>query len=145
MSQAKNGDTVSINYTGKLADGTLFDSSEGREPLQFQLGAHQIIPGLERAIDGMSVGEKKTVTISPEDAYGERDESRMQAVPRAQLPADLPTEPGTQLAMQTQDGQTLPVTVAESNEETVVLDANHPLAGRELTFDVELVDIKAAA
>lgn len=142
MSQAQAGDTVRINYTGALADGTPFDSSQGRDPLEFQLGAGQIIPGIERAVTGMEVGEKKQVTISPADAYGERDETRIHTVPRAQLPEDLPTEPGTQLAMQTQDGQSLPVMVTEADAETVTLDANHPLAGRELTFDLELVEIR---
>jgi FKBP-type peptidyl-prolyl cis-trans isomerase 2 len=145
MSQAEAGDTVRINYTGAFADGTKFDSSEGRDPLEFQLGAGQIIPGLEKAVAGMTVGESKTVTIAPEEGYGMRDETRIQAVPRAQLPEDLPVEPGTQLAMQTQDGQTLPVTVAAADAETVTLDANHPLAGHELTFDVELVDVQKAA
>jgi peptidylprolyl isomerase len=145
MSQAQSGDIVSINYKGAFADGTMFDSSEGRDPLQFQLGSGQIIRGLDQAVTGMQVGEKKTVTVQPAEGYGERDEARMQDVPRAQLPADIPTEPGTQLAMKTEDGQTLPVTVARATEDTVTLDANHPLAGRELTFDVELVDIKNAA
>ncbi len=144
MSQAAQaGNTVRVNYTGAFADnGAKFDSSEGRDPLEFQLGAGQIIPGLEKAITGMEVGETKTVTVAPEEGYGERDEARIQSVPRAQLPDDIPTEPGTQLAMQTQDGQTLPVTVAESTADTVTLDANHPLAGRELKFDLELVEIK---
>jgi peptidylprolyl isomerase len=142
MSQAQAGDTVRINYTGAFEDGTTFDSSQGRDPLEFQLGAGQIIPGLERAITGMEVGEKKQVSVAPSEGYGERDETRIQTVARAQLPEDIPTDPGTQLAMQTQDGQTIPVTVTEADDESVTLDANHPLAGRELNFDVELVEIK---
>ncbi|MBB4658273.1 FKBP-type peptidyl-prolyl cis-trans isomerase [Parvularcula dongshanensis] len=142
MSQAKAGDTVQLHYTGALADGTKFDSSEGRDPLEFQLGSGQIIPGLDKAIPGMEVGEKKQVTVGPDEGYGDRDPSRVQAVPRSQFPDNIPTEPGTQLQMQTQDGQTIPVMVAGANENEVTLDANHPLAGQELTFDVELVGIK---
>ncbi|WOI55777.1 peptidylprolyl isomerase [Palleronia sp. LCG004] len=144
MSQAKAGDTVSMHYTGSLTDGTQFDSSQGREPLEFQLGTGQIIPGLDNALTGMEVGDKKTVTVTPEEGYGPRDPQRVQAVPRDQLPDHIPTDPGTQLQMQTPDGQTIPVMVAEANDTEVMLDANHPLAGQELKFDVELVDIKAA-
>lgn len=142
MSQAQAGNTIRMHYTGTFSDGAVFDSSEGRDPLEFQLGAGQIIPGLDRAIAGMTVGEKKQVTVAPADAYGERDDTRIQEVPRAQLPEDLPTEPGTQLAMRTPEGHTMPVTVAAATDDTVTLDANHPLAGRELTFDVEIVEIK---
>lgn len=142
MNPAQSGDTVRINYTGAFADGTTFDSSEGRDPLELQLGSGQVIPGLERALIGMTVGEKKQVTVTPAEGYGERDEARVQTIPRTQLPEDLPTEPGTQLAVQTEDGQTLPVLVTGSNDDTVTLDANHPLAGRDLTFDLELVEIR---
>jgi peptidylprolyl isomerase len=142
MKQAQQGDTVVLNYTGSFSDGSTFDSSEGRDPLEFQLGSQQVIPGIEKAVTGMTVGEKKNVTVTPDEGYGERDETRLQDVPRTQLPADLPTEPGTHLAMQTPDGQTVPVTVAKADDETVTLDANHPLAGRDLTFDLELVGIK---
>ena len=142
MSQAKPGDTVRMHYSGSLADGTTFDSSKGREPLEFTVGSGQIIPGLDSAITGMAVGDEKTVTVTPEQAYGERDPGRVQAVPREQIPADIPVDPGTQLQMQTPDGQTMPVMVAASSDTEVTLDANHPLAGQELTFDVELVEIK---
>lgn len=141
MSQAKPGDTVRMHYSGSLADGTQFDSSEGRDPLEFTLGSGQIIPGLDRAMTGMEVGETKQVVVEPGDAYGDRDPSRIQAVPRDQIPDHIPTEPGTQLQMQTPEGQTLPVMVAEASESEVTLDANHPLAGQKLTFDVELVEI----
>lgn len=141
MSQAKPGDTVRMHYSGSLADGTQFDSSEGRDPLEFTLGSGQIIPGLDRAMTGMEVGETKQVVVEPGDAYGDRDPSRIQAVPREQIPDHIPTEPGTQLQMQTPEGQTLPVMVAEASESEVTLDANHPLAGQKLTFDVELVEI----
>ncbi len=142
MSQAQAGDTVRINYTGAFEDGTKFDSSEGRDPLEFQLGSGQIIPGLENAITGMEVGETKQVTVTPAEGYGHRDEARVQDVPRAQLPEHIPTDPGTQLSMQTPDGQTIPVMVTKADEQTVTLDANHPLAGHDLTFDLELVEIK---
>lgn len=142
MSQAKAGDTVLMHYSGSFPDGTKFDTSEGREPLEFTLGAGQIIPGLDNAVTGMAVGEEKSVTVTPDEAYGQRDPQRIQAVPRAQFPDHIPTDPGTQLQMQTPEGQTIPVVIADANETEVTLDANHPLAGQELTFDVELVEIK---
>ncbi|RVV97289.1 peptidylprolyl isomerase [Mesobaculum littorinae] len=142
MSQAKPGDTVLMHYTGTLADGSTFDSSQGRDPLEFTVGSGQIIPGLDKAISGMSVGETKTVTVAPDEAYGDRDPARQQAVPRDQIPDHIPTDPGTQLQVQTPEGQTMPVTVASSTDEEVMLDANHPLAGQDLTFNVELVEIK---
>ncbi|CAM4306350.1 FKBP-type peptidyl-prolyl cis-trans isomerase [Palleronia rufa] len=141
MSQAKPGDTVRMHYTGSLADGTEFDSSAGRDPLEFRLGSGQIIPGLDAGVTGMEVGDTKTVVIEPSDAYGDRDPARVQAVPREQIPDHIPVEPGTQLQMQTPDGQTMPVMVAEADQSQVTLDANHPLAGQQLTFDVELVEI----
>ncbi|SFO87687.1 FKBP-type peptidyl-prolyl cis-trans isomerase [Tranquillimonas alkanivorans] len=142
MSQAKPGDTVRMHYTGTLADGSTFDSSQGREPLEFTVGSGQIIPGLDSAVSGMEVGESKTVTVAPEQAYGDRDPARTQSVPREQIPEHIPTEPGTQLQVQTPEGQTIPVVVADVNDSEVTLDANHPLAGQELTFQVELVEIK---
>lgn len=141
MTQAKAGDTVRVHYTGTLQDGTQFDSSTGRDPLEFTLGSGQIIPGLDNEVTGMAVGDTKQVTIAPEQAYGPRDPDRVQAVPREQIPENIPTEPGTQLQMQTPQGQAIPVVVAEVTETEVTLDANHPLAGKELTFDVELVEI----
>lgn len=141
MSQAKPGDTVRMHYSGSLADGTQFDSSRGRDPLEFQLGSGQIIPGLDQAMTGMEVGDTKQVAVAPEDGYGDRDPARVQAVPREQIPDHIPTAPGTQLQMETPDGQTVPVVVAQENEGEVTLDANHPLAGQHLTFDVELVEI----
>ncbi|MCC5999772.1 MAG: peptidylprolyl isomerase [Pararhodobacter sp.] len=141
MTQAKTGDTVHFHYTGTLDDGTVFDSSEGREPLSFTLGSGQIIPGLDAAIDGMSVGERKTVTIGADQAYGAYQPEARQAIPRDQIPAHIPLDPGTQLQMQAQDGQAIPVVVADVNETTVVLDANHPLAGKDLTFAVEVVAV----
>ena len=141
MTQAKAGDTVNFHYTGTLDDGTVFDSSEGREPLSFTLGSGQIIPGLDAAIDGMAVGEEKTVTVAAKDAYGDWQPEARQAIPRAQIPDHIPLEPGTQLQMQTPDGQAVPVRVVEVSDAEVVLDANHPLAGKDLTFAVSVVSI----
>ena len=141
MNDVKPGDTVRIHYTGTLSDGTTFDSSQGREPLQFTVGSGQIIPGLDSAIPGMNVGETKTVTVPAAEAYGDRNPDGIQSVPRAQVPDHIPLDPGTQLQVQTGDGRTLPVTVTEVTADEVVLDANHPLAGKDLTFEVELVEI----
>ena len=141
MTQAKPGDKLHLHYKGTLDDGTVFDSSEGREPLSFELGSGQIIPGLDSGVTGMTVGEKRTVRVEAADAYGEHMPDRMQAVDRTAVPDHIPTNPGTQLQVQTQDGQALNVTVVEVTETEVILDANHPLAGKALTFDVELVEI----
>lgn len=141
MSDAKTGDTVRIHYTGTLADGSTFDTSAGRDPLEFTVGSGQIIPGLDRAIPGMNVGETRTVTVPAAEAYGDRNPDGVQSVPRAQVPDHIPLDPGTQLQVQTGDGRTLPVTVTEVTADEVVLDANHPLAGKDLTFEVELVEI----
>ncbi len=141
MTQAKAGDTVAIHYTGTLSDGSQFDSSEGRDPLRFTLGSGQIIAGLDAAITGMSQGDKKSVTIAAAEAYGDHRPEAVQAVPRAQIPAEIPLEVGGGLQVQTPDGQTIPVTVTSVTDEEVTLDANHPLAGKDLTFAVELVEI----
>ena len=145
MTQVKTGDTVHIHYTGTLNDGTTFDSSEGREPLTFEVGSGQIIPGLDSAIPGMTVGDKKTVNVACDDAYGQMNPAMRQDVPRADIPAEIPLEVGSRLQMQTQDGQVISVTVAAVEEESVTLDANHPLAGEDLTFNIELVKIGEAA
>jgi len=144
MAEVKAGDTVQLHYTGTLIDGTTFDSSDGRDPLQFEVGSGQIIPGLDVAIPGMKVGDKKVVKIEADDAYGQVSPDMRQAVPRDGIPADIPLEVGLQLQMQTPDGQAMPVTVIDVDEATVTLDANHPLAGKDLTFDIELVTIDAA-
>ena len=141
MTQVKSGDKVSIHYTGTLLDGTTFDSSEGREPLGFEVGSGEIIPGLDQALPGMAVGDKKVVKIACVDAYGPLNPEMRQAVPRQGIPDDIPLEIGTQLQMQTPDGQAMPVMVVDVDEATVTLDANHPLAGKDLQFDIELVDI----
>ena len=141
MTQVKSGDTVRIHYTGTLADGSTFDSSAGRDPLEFAVGSGQIFPGLDAAIPGMTVGDKITVEVPADQAYGHSAPNAQQAVPRAEIPADIPLEVGTQLQVQTPQGQVMPVTVVELTEEQVVLDANHPLAGKDLTFAIELVEI----
>lgn len=144
MTQVKRGDAVALHYTGTLRDGAIFDSSEGRDPLEFVVGSGQIIPGLDVALPGMAVGDTKKVEIACEDAYGPVNLEMQQVVPREGIPDDIPLEVGTQLEMQTADGQAMPVTVIASDEATVTLDANHPLAGKELTFDIELVRIDPA-
>ncbi|NYS25431.1 peptidylprolyl isomerase [Rhodobacteraceae bacterium 2376] len=141
MTQAKSGDTVRFHYTGTLEDGSVFDSSDGRDPLEFKLGEGQIIPGLEQAIEGMSSGEQKTVTIPADQAYGPYQPQARQGIPREQIPDHIPLEIGTRLQVQTPDGNPMPVTVAEVSDEVVVLDANHPLAGKDLTFAVEVVEV----
>ncbi len=141
MTEVKTGDTVRIHYTGTLADGTTFDSSAGRDPLEFTVGSGQIIPGLDNAMPGMNVGEKKTVEIAADEAYGQPNPEARQAVPRTEIPEDIPLDLGTQLQVQTPTGQVMPVTVIDVNEAEVTLDANHPLAGKDLTFAIELVDI----
>lgn len=141
MTEVKSGDTVRIHYTGTLADGTTFDSSEGRAPLEFTVGSGQIIPGLDKAIPGMSVGDTKTVEVPAEEAYGPINENARAEVPRSQIPEEVPLQIGGQLQMQTPQGQVLPVTVVAITEEAVMLDANHPLAGKDLTFAIELVEI----
>lgn len=143
MAQAKSGDTVQVHYTGRLNDGTVFDSSEGRDPLEFQLGSGMVIPGFDAGISGMNVGEKKTVNIPSEEGYGPLNEEMIIDVDRAEIPADIPLEVGMTLNMH-QDGseQVIPVTVTDLNDATVTLDANHILAGKDLIFDIELVDVK---
>jgi len=141
MTQAKSGDTVRIHYTGTLQDGSVFDSSEGRDPLEFQLGSGQVIPGFDDGVTGMTVGEKKTIEIPSDQAYGAINPQAMQDVPRAEIPDHIPLDLGTQLQVQAGNGQTMMVTVANVTEDTVTLDANHPLAGKDLTFALELVEI----
>lgn len=141
MTQAKSGDTVRIHYTGKLDDGTEFDSSAGRDPLEFALGSGQVIPGFDKAVDGMSVGDNKTVTIEPADAYGQRHEQLVQQVPRNALPENMEPTVGMHLQSQSPDGQIMNLVIVEIEEESITLDANHPLSGQALTFAIELVEI----
>lgn len=142
MSAAQNGDQVTVAYTGKLEDGTVFDTSEDREPISFVIGEDQVIPGFEEAVVGMEEGDTKTATIPPEEGYGHPSEERVFAVGREELPDDLDPEIGDRLEVRNQEGQTFPAVVAEADESTVTLDANHPLAGEELTFDIELLSIE---
>jgi peptidylprolyl isomerase len=138
---AKAGDTVQIHYTGMLDSGEQFDSSVGGEPLEFTLGSGQVIVGFDKGVSGMNLGEKKTVRILPKDAYGDYDDALVIQVSREELPA-LNYELGTELVMQQPSGRSIPVIVIDANNETVVLDANHPLAGEALTFELELVGIR---
>ena len=145
MSQAKAGDTVKIHYTGTLDDGTQFDSSNGREPLQFTLGSGQVIAGFEKAVEGMAVGDSKKVNIPPEQAYGPRHEQMIQEVPKTALPDDLEPVEGMALQAQGQDGRLVNLTVTAVQEDSITVDGNHPLAGQALNFDIELVDIARPA
>jgi peptidylprolyl isomerase len=141
MEQVKDGDVVRVHYTGKLTNGEQFDSSKGREPLEFTVGAGQMIKGFDAAMPGMSVGEKKTINILPDDAYGQKDEHAIIEFPKANIPPDMKLEPGMQLQLRNENGQPFPVTVAEIKDDVIVLDANHSLAGKELVFDIELIEI----
>jgi peptidylprolyl isomerase len=140
MQAANTGDTVRVHYTGRLEDGSVFDSSAGRDPLEFRLGGGEVIPGFEEAVTGMAPGEERRVTIPADEAYGPRREELVLVVSRAELPAELEPEVGQQLQM-SQDGQDFVVTISDVTEQDVVLDANHPLAGEDLTFELQLVDI----
>lgn len=141
MNTAKNGDNVKVHYRGTLTTGEQFDSSEGREPLSFKVGAGQMIKGFDEAIPGMAVGEKKTINIPPENAYGEKSQEAIVEFPKSNIPEDLKLEPGMRLQLQNENGDPIPVVVSEIKEDVVVLDANHELAGKELVFDIELVEI----
>lgn len=143
MSQATNGSVVRINYTGKLTNGTVFDTSkvDGREPLSFRLGQNQVLPKLEAEIIGMSVGEKKTVAVDANDAYGPHQRQAIQKIPRSEIPDGVDLTVGNNLQATGHDGEIVPLRVLAANEETVTLDANHPLAGHDLTFEIELIEI----
>jgi peptidylprolyl isomerase len=141
MSQAKTGDTVHVHYTGTLEDGTEFDSSAGRDPLEFTVGSGQVIPGFENAVEGMAVGDSKSVNISPEEGYGHRNEQMVQEVPKSALPDDLEPKEGMGLQAQGQDGKVINLTVTSVAGDTITVDANHPLAGKTLNFAIELVKI----
>ena len=141
MQQVQTGDTVSVHYHGKLTDGATFDSSEGREPLQFTAGSGQVIKGFDDAVLDMKVGEKKTVQIPVTDAYGERNEDMIMEYPITEFPADMKPEVGMELQMGDNSGNVFPVVITEVTPETVLLDANHPLAGQDLVFEIELIAI----
>lgn len=141
MSKIKDGDTVSVHYTGTLASGEVFDSSVERDPLKFTLGKGQLIPGFEQAIMGLSVGEKATTNIPSLEAYGEHNPEMVIEVPMNQLPPELDAQVGMQLQLNQPDGQAIPVQITQIEGETVTIDANHPLAGKDLNFDIEVVEI----
>lgn len=141
MAQAKKGDQVAIHYTGKLSDGSVFDSSMDSEPLSFTLGEGQVIEGFEEAVYGMTEGEQKSVTIPPEKAYGERNEEMLVDVPRSQFPDNIDPEEGQQIQIENEKNEEMLVYVSKVTDNTVTLDANAPLAGEELTFELDLVSI----
>jgi peptidylprolyl isomerase len=143
MSVVKNGDNVKVHYTGKLVNGEQFDSSAGREPLEFTVGAGMMIKGFDAAMPGMKLGEKKTINIAPEDGYGPKSPEAIIEFPKAQVPADMKLEPGMPLTLSDQAGNPVPVIVVEVKDDIIVLDANHFLAGQELIFDIEVVEIKS--
>ena len=141
MSKVKENDTVKVHYTGKLTDGQIFDSSLQREPLEIKLGEGQLIPGFEKGLIDMAVNEKKTITIDKKDAYGEVNESLFQKISKSQLPEDLKPEVGMGLVGANAQGQEQQFRVAKVEEEDIIIDANHPLAGQDLVFDLEVVEI----
>ena len=141
MQQVKKGDKIKVHYHGRLSDGSTFDSSEGREPLEFEVGSGAVIPGFDEGVTGMVAGEKKTINIPVDEAYGPAQEEMIMEFPISQFPDDIKPEVGMQLNMSDDDGQQFPAVVIDVNETNVFLDANHPLAGEDLTFDLELVEI----
>jgi peptidylprolyl isomerase len=143
MTVAKSGNTVKVHYTGKLKDGTVFDSSLQRnEPLEFTLGQGNMIAGFEKAVNGMKVGDSTVADIPVNEAYGEVREDMILEVPKKDVPENITPEVGQRLAVQQQDGQSIPVTISKVSEESITLDANHPLAGKDLIFEIELLEVK---
>lgn len=145
MTAARAGDRVRVHYTGTFDDGRAFDSSVGGEPLEFTLGEGEVVAGFDAAITGMKVGQKKTVKLNPEQAYGHRREDQVMTVARNMLPAELKPKPGMQLQAAAPNGGQIVLIVVEANDDSVTLDGNHPLAGKRLTFEIELVEIGSAA
>jgi FKBP-type peptidyl-prolyl cis-trans isomerase 2 len=144
MAPAKKGDSVKVEYTGKMEDGTVFDSSREREPLCFTIGARQVIEGFEEAVIGMDVGESKTCGISPEKGYGPRYDDHVLKIDRSQIPPELNPKVGDQLQSRSEEGRPVRAIVIEVDEDTLTLDANHPLAGKNLIFDIEVLEIVAS-
>jgi len=144
MTQAKDGDRVRVHYTGSLDDGTLFDSSRGHEPLEFTLGEGQLIKGFELAVAGMGPGQNKTIVIPAAEAYGPHREDLVNEVPRGTIPADIELQEGMQLEAQNPGGRTVRFVVAAFDDQSVTLDGNHPLAGQDLTFEIEVVEVLPA-
>ncbi len=142
MTQVKENNTVKVNYTGKLADGQIFDSSEGKEPLEITLGQGQLIPGFEKGLIDMKLNEKKTITIAKDEAYGDVNTALIQEVNKEQLPQDMAPEVGMGLVSKSPDGEEINLLVVEVKDKTIVVDGNHPLAGKDLVFDLEVLEIK---
>ena len=142
MTEVKENDTVKVHYTGKLADGQVFDSSREREPIEFTLGQGQIIPGFEKGLLNMKVNEKKTIEIPSDEAYGEPRQDLIQEVDKNQLPPEIKPEPGMGLVSKSPDGREMNLVVKEVKDKSIVVDGNHPLAGKDLTFELEVVEIK---
>lgn len=138
---AKKNDTVKVHYKGTLSTGEIFDTSEGREPLEFTVGAGQMIPGFDKGVEGMAVEETKTINIPCAEAYGEVKQEMIQEVPKNQLPPEIKPEVGMQLMSQTPEGHQIPLVVTEVKDESITVDANHPLAGKDLTFEITMVSI----
>ena len=145
MQQVKSGDTVKVHYQGRLTDGTTFDSSQGRDTLEFKVGSGMVIKGFDNGVMGMQVGDKKTIEIPVDDAYGPEDPQMIMEFPIDRFPEDMKPEPGMQLNMSNGSGQNFPVVITEVKGYIVILDANHPLAGEDLIFDLELVEIIGAS
>ena len=141
MSKVNDGDTVKVHYTGKLENGDVFDSSREREPFEFTVGNKAVIPGFEKGVVGMGVGDTKTIEIPPEEAYGAKQDELVVEVQKSELPDDITPTIGQRLQIKQQDGNPIVVTITELTDDSITLDANHPLAGYTLFFDVELVDI----
>lgn len=141
MEKVESGKYVCVDYEGRLDNGEVFDSSQDSQPLELKMGSGQIIKGFEENLIGMGLREKKVFTLSPEDAYGVRDENQLHTFSREEVPAEMKPEVGEMIGLQTPDGQQIPATIAEANDEKIVVDLNHPLAGKALTFEVEVVGI----
>ena len=140
MAKANEGNEVQVHYTGKLEDGTIFDSSED-EPLSFTIGENRVIPGFEEAVTGMEPGDSKTTEVEPEQAYGEHREDMVMEMDRDQIPGEVDPEVGQQLQLRLENGQTVPVLITALGDDSVTIDANHPLAGRKLIFDIEVINV----
>lgn len=144
MQQVQSGDTVRVHYHGRLTDGTTFDSSEGRDPLEFEVGSGMVIAGFDNGVIGMIIGDKRTLSIAVDDAYGPKNPEMVIEFPREQVPEGMPLEKGMRLNLNNSEGQVVPVVITDVLDETILLDANHPLAGEDLVFDIELVEIVPA-
>jgi peptidylprolyl isomerase len=142
--QAKQGDTVRVHYEGRLTNGNVFDSSDGGDPLEFLVGSGQVIAGFDQGVLGMSVGDKKTIEIEADDAYGQRNDALKNTVPRDSINLDVEPQPGSNLVLQLPDGNEIPIAITEVTDDSITLDANHPLAGEKLIFDIEMVGIEGS-